>query len=71
MTKYLDTRKRGTIGLHPYMGNKGSINMISQRPPMRSRGRYATGPRANTPRPRMRVRPCQTTVEDATLDDYH
>eukprot|EP00971_Amphidinium_carterae_P001085 21448-Amphidinium_carterae.2 len=36
MTKYLETGKikkqSETIGLHPYIGNKSSINMISHRP---------------------------------------
>eukprot|EP00971_Amphidinium_carterae_P260718 5172389-Amphidinium_carterae.3 len=45
MTKYLETAKikkhSEYIGLHPYAGNKSSINMIT-RPTLRPRGHYTT-----------------------------
>eukprot|EP00971_Amphidinium_carterae_P203482 4038138-Amphidinium_carterae.1 len=69
MTKYLEAakiKKHGeTIELHPYIGNKSSINMISHRP-LRQRGSYTTRPRATTPQPRQRTQctPCLTVEED-------
>eukprot|EP00971_Amphidinium_carterae_P191526 3800500-Amphidinium_carterae.2 len=66
MTKYLETAKfkkpSETIRLHPYIGNKSSINMISQRP-LRPRGSYSTSARASTPQPRQRI-PCISVEED-------
>eukprot|EP00971_Amphidinium_carterae_P109256 2163513-Amphidinium_carterae.2 len=57
MTKYLETAKtkkhNETIGLHPHLRNKSSINMISNKP-IRRRGSYSTTPRATTPQPRQR-----------------
>eukprot|EP00971_Amphidinium_carterae_P039392 774268-Amphidinium_carterae.1 len=59
------TKHSETIGLHTYLGNKASIDMISHRVPLRPRGRYSTTPRASTPQTRLR----KTTVDDVTLDD--
>eukprot|EP00971_Amphidinium_carterae_P308754 6135235-Amphidinium_carterae.9 len=77
MTKYLVTAKikkhSETIGLHACVGRRGTINMISIKPPnIRSRGRCTSGPRATTPQPHMRVhpRPHRPNIESATFENY-
>eukprot|EP00971_Amphidinium_carterae_P021051 415347-Amphidinium_carterae.1 len=66
MTKYLETAKikkhSETIGLHPYLGNRGSINMINGSRYYRKRGSTRRG---STPTPR----PSSTRVWDPTPEE--
>eukprot|EP00971_Amphidinium_carterae_P052153 1026740-Amphidinium_carterae.3 len=44
------------MGLHAYVGSRGTINRISARPPnIRSRGRYTSRPRATTLQPHYEI----------------